>query len=198
VSDQNVTPSSESTGAADGQEPAGSAPGVHREFGSAPGTHEAFGSAPPAPSIQAPSIPAPPNPAPPGEVLPDAPVAPAGKGGAAKWIIGGSVALVVAIVAIVVILFSVLRGGDPYKVVVGDCVDQSQFSDKLAQVPDQQTVACTDKKATHRVIGVVDNQPGTALDNEAVCDAWPQTAGRIWLGEPGKTGKIYCLVKIGD
>ena len=58
---------------------------------------------------------------------------------------------------------------------------------KLAQVPDRQTVDCNDPRATHKVIGIVDDQPGSALDNDGrLRRVAADRRGRIWLGEHGQ------------
>ena len=122
---------------------------------------------------------------------PPATAAPA-KRSALTWIIAGAAVLVVAAAAIFAI---VLAGKGPADVKVGDCMNSAAFSNnELAELSGDPTVPCTDPKATHKVVGIVDNQPGSAL-SEDVCRGYPESVGQVWLGEQGKPGKIYCLAK---
>jgi hypothetical protein len=120
-----------------------------------------------------------------------------GSRGARAWIVSGLVIVVVALTAITVILIR-NHGSDPLsKIVVGDCVDSSQYEPELGSIPAKPTVGCDDPKATHKVVGIVDGQNATSLEDDSICASWPQTTATIWLGEHDKSGKIFCLADLG-
>jgi hypothetical protein len=123
-----------------------------------------------------------------------APQQPKKKGGVIGLILG-----VIVVIAVVVgggLAYMYLTG-DMTTAKEGDCITETVKQD----ASDAKVVDCSKPEAKNKVIGIVENVPETAMEDQdkaqAICDAkYPTWENVIWRGKPGGTGEAWCLEKI--
>ena len=156
------------------QAPAAAAPQVPAQpsFGQAPSAAESFGSVPAAPEKK--------------------------KKGPLGAIIGVVVAVVVVgVLALAYAFFSGALNKDAVSnAKVGDCFQETAFTEKLEDASGEKTVACTDPTAKYKVVGIVDNKRSSEIDVDTNCAPWADAVAGIWLGPPGEVGKVYCVSEV--
>ena len=110
---------------------------------------------------------------------------------------------VVRIVVPIVIVVALLIGGwwfNRDKVTnakVGDCLPQSALTEQMTDASDTKTVDCTSNEAVVKIVGIEHNKKSEGLENDpATCAQWDTADQFLWLGEPGKSGDVFCLEPI--
>ena len=159
---------------------------------------QAFGDAPPPPAApgEATFGAAPSAPPPAGEAFGAAPAPVKKKGGVFK-IVGGVVAVVIAIciAGAVYVAKGVLFGDDTKEAQAGDCIgnlpgDVAAGEDKEAN--DAKVVACTDAAARYKVEGRLENKTEADATSDEICAAY-SGAEYVYRAIDDSSGKGYVL-----